>query len=320
MDIDFVSSLLVVGGFVVLILCIGLLLLSVANTSLSLRELNTNRRSLLARPFIDLNACLISWLLIGWALANGGSRSLFLGTTEYATTNTKSYELWFYQFTLLYMSVTIFSNAAIARQISGNARFACVLVYSSFIYPTLYHWLWSAGGWASPYRSAYKDDLLMECGVLDSAGSSLIHISSGLATLILMWFVDPKAVNLLPSDKAHQMLKTKNKVRKRTSGAASVDEDALLGTACDDSIGEIQGKGLENSPVKGSEKGQKQEKGSEQEQEHDEALKLVEVDNFKTRNMYAYITAPPLIWLGFIGLNVVTNLPGNDTSLIAGKR
>jgi ammonia channel protein AmtB len=314
MDIDLVSSLLVAGGFVVLILCIGLLLLSVANTSLSLRELNTNSRSLLARPFIDLNACLISWLLIGWALANGGSISLFLGTTEYATTNTKSYELWFYQFTLLYISVTIFSNAAIARQISGNARFACVLVYSSFIYPTLYHWLWSAGGWASPYRSAYKDDLLMGCGVLDSAGSSLIHISSGIATLILMWFVDPKAVNLLPSDKARQMLKTKNEVRNRTSGAASVEEDALMGTACDDSRGEIHQIGLENSPVKG----QKQEQGREQ--EHDEALKVVEVDNFKTRKIYAYITAPPLIWLGFIGLNVVTNLPGNDSSQIAGKR
>jgi ammonia channel protein AmtB len=316
MDIDFVSSLLVVGGFVVLLLCIGLLLLSVANTSLSLRELNTNSRSLLARPFVDLNACLISWLLIGWAVANGGSIGLFLGTTEYATTNTKSYELWFYQFTLLYMSVTIFSNAAIARQISGNARFACVLVYSSFVYPTLYHWLWSAGGWASTYRSAYKDDLLMGCGVLDSAGSSLIHISSGLATLILMWFVDPKATDLLPSDKAHQMLKSKNKLRNRTSGAASVEEDSLLGTACDDSRGEIQGKRIENSPVKGPEK----EKGSEKEQEHDEAWKVVEVDSFKTRKMYAYITAPPLIWLGFIGLNVVMNLPGNDTSLIAGKR
>lgn len=317
MDIDFVSSLLVVGGFVVLLLCIGLLLLSVANTSLSLRELNTKSSSLLARPVIDLNACLISWLLIGWALSNGGSISLFLGTTEYATTNTKSYELWFYQFTLLYMSVTIFSNAAIARQISGNARFACVLVYSSFIYPTLCHWLWSAGGWASLYRSAYKDDLLMGCGVLDSAGSSLIHISSGLATLILMWFVDPKTVNLLPSDKA-QMLKSKNKVRNRTSAVHCIEEDALLGTACDDSRGEMHQKGLENSSVKV----QKQEKGSEQEQEQeqDEALKVVEVDSFKTRKMYAYITAPPLIWLGFIGLNVVTNLPGNDTSLTAGKR
>lgn len=312
MDIDFVSSLLVVGGFVVLILCIGLLLLSVANTPLSLRELNTKSRSLLARPFIDLNACLISWLLIGWAVANGGSIGLFLGTTEYATTNTKSYELWFYQFTLLYMSETIFSNAAIARQISGNARFACVMVYSSFVYPTLYHWLWSAGGWASPYRSAYKDDLLMGCGVLDSAGSSLIHVSSGIATLILMWFVNPKATDLLPSDKAHQMLKKNNSVRNRKSDVANIEGDALLGTACDDSRGEIHQKGIENSPVKGEGQGQ----GKEQEQ----ALKDVEVDNFKTRKMYAHITAPPLIWLGFIGLNVVTNLPGNDTSQIAGKR
>ena len=318
MDIDFVSSLLVVGGFVVLILCIGLLLLSVANTSLSLRELNTNSRSLLARPFIDLNACLISWLLIGWAVANGGSISLFLGTTEYATTNTKSYELWFYQFTLLYMSVTIFSNAATSRQISGNARFACVLVYSSFVYPTLYHWFWSAGGWASPYRSAYKDDLVMGCGVLDSAGSSLIHISSGIATLILMWFVDPKATALLPSDKAHQMLKTKNEARNRTSAVHSVEGDALMGTACDDSRGEIHQKRIESSPVNGSEKEQEQGQGQGQGQE--QVLKESEVDHFKTRKMYAYITAPPLIWLGFIGLNLVTNLPGNDTSLIAGKR
>ena len=306
MDVDFVSSLLVVGGFLVLLLCIGLLLLSIAYTPLSVQELSTNSSSLLLRPFIDLNTCLISWLLIGWALANGGDIGLFLGTTEYATTNAKSYELWFYQFTLLYMSVTIFSNSAISRQISGNARFICILSNCSFVYPLLYHWLWSAGGWAAPYRSSYKDELLIGCGVLDSAGSSLIHISSGVATLIMVWLVNPRDTDPLPSHKAHNLHKMKNEVRNRTSDVDSNEVDALLGTACDDDRNDLTGH--DNLRL------------LKQEKEKEQALKDNKIDNYKTRKMFAYITAPPLIWLGFIGLNVVTNLPGNDTSYIGGKR
>lgn len=316
MDIDFVSSLLVVGGFVILILCIGLLLLSVAYAPLSVRELSTNSSSLLLRPFIDLNICLISWLLIGWALANGGDIGLFLGTTEYATTNAKSYELWFYQFTLLYMSVTIFSNSAISRQISGNARFICILSYSSFVYPILYHWLWSTGGWAAPYRSSYKDELLIGCGVLDSAGSSLIHVSSGIATLMMMWLVSPRDTNPLPSHKAHNLHKMKNEVRIRTSDVDNNEVDALLGTACDDDRNDLTGheQARQLKQEKDKEKGEVEKKKEKEEEE--QALH----DNYKTRKMFAYITAPPLLWLGFIGLNVVTNLPGNDISYIGGKR
>ena len=318
MDVDFVSSLLVVGGFLVLLLCIGLLLLSIAYTPLSVQELSTNSSSLLLRPFIDLNTCLISWLLIGWALANGGDIGLFLGTTEYATTNAKSYELWFYQFTLLYMSVTIFSNSAISRQISGNARFICILSYSSFVYPILYHWLWSAGGWAAPYRSSYKDELLIGCGVLDSAGSSLIHISSGVATLIMMWLVNPRDTNPLPSHKARDLHKMKNEVRNRALDVDSYEVDALLGTACDDDRFDLTGHDI--GRLLKQEKEREGEVEMKKEIEKEKALKDNKIDNYKTRKMFAYITAPPLIWLGFIGLNVVTNLPGNDASYIGGKR
>ena len=320
MDVDFVSSLLVVGGFLVLLLCIGLLLLSIAYTPLSVQELSTNSSSLLLRPFIDLNTCLISWLLIGWALANGGDIGLFLGTTEYATTNAKSYELWFYQFTLLYMSVTIFSNSAISRQISGNARFICILSYSSFVYPILYHWLWSAGGWAAPYRSSYKDELLIGCGVLDSAGSSLIHISSGVSTLIMMWLVNPRDTNPLPSHKAHNLHKMKNEVRNRTSDVDSNEVDALLGTACDDDRDDLTGHDTLRLLKQEKENEREGEVEKKEEKKKEQALKDNKIDNYKTRKMFAYITAPPLIWVGFIGLNVVTNLPGNDTSYIGGKR
>ena len=320
MDVDFVSSLLVVGGFLVLLLCIGLLLLSIAYTPLSVQELSTNSSSLLLRPFIDLNTCLISWLLIGWALANGGDIGLFLGTTEYATTNAKSYELWFYQFTLLYMSVTIFSNSAISRQISGNARFICILSYSSFVYPILYHWLWSAGGWAAPYRSSYKDELLIGCGVLDSAGSSLIHISSGVATLIMVWLVNPRDTDPLPSHKAHNLHKMKNEVRNRTSDVDSNEVDALLGTACDDDRDDLTGHDTLRLLKQEKENEREGEVEKKEEKKKEQALKDNKIDNYKTRKMFAYITAPPLIWLGFIGLNVVTNLPGNDTSYIGGKR
>lgn len=152
MDVNIAASYFLVGGFTVLILCAGLYLVSVANVSLSVRELVFHPTFLLSRPVFELNLCVLSWFLMGWALANGGDIGLFLGTSEFVTIGIDSYALWFYQLTLLLVSCVIFSNATLSRIINGHSRFVSVLLFSLVIFPVLYHWVYSVWGWASPYR------------------------------------------------------------------------------------------------------------------------------------------------------------------------
>lgn len=46
---------------------------------------------------------------------------------------------------------------------------------------------------------------------------------------------------------------------------------------------------------------------------------IVNVD-FKSRQTYSTICAPLFIWVGFIGRNVITNLPQNNIADVAGRR
>ena len=59
---------------------------------------------------------------------------------------------------------------------SGSyAMFSFLL--SLFVYPVLVHWVWSANGW-----------LLMK-GFVDFAGSGVVHVTGGLAGLVLLQFL-----------------------------------------------------------------------------------------------------------------------------------
>lgn len=313
MLIDYVSSLLVVAGFAVTILSIGLFLLSVANVDISVRELYYNTGFLLSRPYIELNICFTTWLLMGYALANGGDIGLFLGTSEYVTIGTTSYEIWFYQATLLFVSATIFSNATLPRLMNGYARSFCVIFYSLVVFPVLYHWLWSIGGWASSYRSYYKDNLLMGCGAIDSAGSSIIHMAGGCATMVLLWLVNPRVPRRCIVPTAIPVQSDCKKSKTQGKDCDELEKERDLDKSVRSKSKEIKGNQLQQSYFR---------KGEAEEDEISPLL--VEsrslASSFETKQLYSNLCAPVLLWVGFIALNAVTNLPAENSGQVGGKR
>ncbi|KAJ6941576.1 ammonium transporter 1 member 4 [Populus alba x Populus x berolinensis] len=66
--------------------------------------------------------------------------------------------------------------------IAERTQFVAYLVYSSFltglVYPIVSHWFWSADGWASPARA---ENLLFGSGVIDFAGSGVVHLVGAVA-------------------------------------------------------------------------------------------------------------------------------------------
>jgi ammonium transporter, Amt family len=70
-------------------------------------------------------------------------------------------------------------SGAIVERMSFKAYFWFVLLWSTFIYAPLAHWVWGKG-W------------LGAMGALDFAGGNVVHISSGVSAAVAAWLIGPR--------------------------------------------------------------------------------------------------------------------------------
>jgi Amt family ammonium transporter len=61
---------------------------------------------------------------------------------------------------------------AFAERMKFSAFLVFTILWATFVYDPVCHWVWGAGGW------------LKELGVLDFAGGSVVHINAGIAALV----------------------------------------------------------------------------------------------------------------------------------------
>ncbi len=77
-------------------------------------------------------------------------------------------------------------TGAFAERISFRAFVVFVLLWSTFVYAPIAHWVWGNGGW------------LRNLGVLDFAGGTVVHISSGVSALVAALVVGRRLVRAEP--------------------------------------------------------------------------------------------------------------------------
>jgi Amt family ammonium transporter len=70
-------------------------------------------------------------------------------------------------------------SGAIVERISFKAYFWFIILWSSFIYAPLAHWVWGKG-WIGAM------------GALDFAGGTVVHISSGVSAVVAAWMIGPR--------------------------------------------------------------------------------------------------------------------------------
>ena len=63
------------------------------------------------------------------------------------------------------------------------------MVLAAVIYPVVAHTLWSDHGLLSPERGG---SVLNTNGVLDNAGSMVVHVTGGVTSLVGAWMVGPR--------------------------------------------------------------------------------------------------------------------------------
>jgi Amt family ammonium transporter len=135
--------------------------------------------------------CLISvqWVLWGYSLAFGpdvkglgiiGSLS-WVGLNGVGLAPNKDYAATIphQAYMVFQMMFAVITPALISGAFAERKRFKAFVLFSllwaTFVYDPLAHWVWGHGGW------------LGKMGALDFAGGTVVHISSGVSALVAAW-------------------------------------------------------------------------------------------------------------------------------------
>jgi len=166
--------------------------------------LNTMMMSLVAMAIVG-----VTWILWGYSLAfaptslNPGTTPAFtanpiIGSLSWIFLNGVGFEpdpvgyatsiphqvFMIYQMMFAIITVALVSGA-IAERMSFKAFFWFIILWSTFVYPPLAHWVWGKGWLAGiPFLGGKY--------ALDFAGGTVVHISSGVSALVAAWMLGPR--------------------------------------------------------------------------------------------------------------------------------
>jgi ammonium transporter, Amt family len=162
--------------------------------------LNTMMMSLILMAIVG-----VTWVLWGYSLAfdvtadklgeNGFANGIesFIGGLDWAFLNNVAHDApdpigyaatiphqVFMAYQLMFAIITpALISGAIVERMSFKAYFWFVILWSTFIYAPLAHWVWGRG-WIG------------EMGALDFAGGTVVHISSGVSAVVAAWILGPR--------------------------------------------------------------------------------------------------------------------------------
>ncbi len=140
--------------------------------------LNTMMMSVVALGLIS-----VQWVLFGYSIAFGHGSPLWgglgwLGFSGVGVDPDPAYAATIplqahAMFQLMFAIITpALISGAIAERMRFRSYVVFLVLWSTFVYDPLAHWVWGAGGW------------LQKLGALDFAGGTVVHISSGVSALV----------------------------------------------------------------------------------------------------------------------------------------
>ncbi len=135
--------------------------------------------------FVPLAVVTVVWVLVGYSLAFSTTGNAFIGNLDWIGLKGVGFEpnadysatiphsmFMLFQMTFAVLTVAIISGA-VAERMKFSAFVLFTVIWSVAVYTPVAHWVWGVGGW------------LRELGALDYAGGNVVHISSGVAGLVL---------------------------------------------------------------------------------------------------------------------------------------
>jgi ammonium transporter, Amt family len=141
-----------------------------------------NALATLMQSFIIMALISIQWVLWGYSLAFGPDKAGLIGGLEWFGLRGVGLDPGPYSDTIPHQTYMLFqlmfaiiTPALITGTFAERMKFSTFLVFTllwaTLVYDPLAHWVWAKGGW------------LGSLGMLDFAGGTVVHISSGVSAL-----------------------------------------------------------------------------------------------------------------------------------------
>ena len=135
---------------------------------------------------VPIGIAILMWILVGYSLSFSGQNPLIgdfgalLMQSVSESSSTKGYEIPDLLFAVYQMMFSIITVGIATGSIVGRMRFSPLVIWISLwlllVYYPLVHMVWGGG-------------LLAQMGALDFAGGNVVHISSGVAGLVMALMV-----------------------------------------------------------------------------------------------------------------------------------
>lgn len=144
-----------------------------------------NALSTIMQSFFIVALISVQWVAFGYTLAFGPDVNHLIGSLDWLFLNGVGQEANAdYAATIPHLAFMIFQamfavitpaliTGAFAERMRFPAFVVFTLVWATFVYDPVAHWVWGVGGW------------MRELGVLDFAGGTVVHILSGVSGLVV---------------------------------------------------------------------------------------------------------------------------------------
>jgi Amt family ammonium transporter len=144
---------------------------------------NKNVLGTIMHSFVLLGIITLEWVLWGYSMSFGPDHGSLVGGLEWFGLNNIGMEpspdygstiphLAFMIFQCMFAILTpALITGAFAERVKFSAFLLFALLWATFVYNPLCHWVWGVGGWIG------------RMGALDFAGGTVVHISSGISAL-----------------------------------------------------------------------------------------------------------------------------------------
>ena len=149
-----------------------------------------NAKNIMLKNLLDACGAALGFWAFGWGFAYGGqdgSEKTFIGNDDFFLAGQNDHKSWFFQFAFAATAATI-----VAGTVAERCTMIAYLCYSSFltafIYPVVAHAIWSQSG----FLSAFNSEPVFDVGVVDFAGSGVVHLTGGCSALIAAIVLGPR--------------------------------------------------------------------------------------------------------------------------------
>ncbi|RAP75430.1 ammonium transporter [Paenibacillus montanisoli] len=157
-----------------------------------------NAVSIIMKVFVDIAFGALIFYFIGFGLMYGKDAGGLIGTTGFLLNGDLSHiainisheTYWLFQCAFVIAVISIVSGA-VAERIHFRAYILYAIAMTGLIYPVAGHWVWAVGGW------------LGKLGMIDFAGSAVIHALGGFAALAAAIFIGPRIGKFTPDGKSN---------------------------------------------------------------------------------------------------------------------